>query len=236
MFTSRPSFCFARTSKFCEIFSSLDVQLFKRTLCASPSLSSKTNDKSSPSKNDSGPNNESVLKNESAPKNESSPLKNLLNDAASFQDANPINSEQQWATMPYADGAKVYKQGDFFRKIKKDPRDSTIILFPGQGSQYVGMAKDLIKFPMAKDLFELANYVLKYDLLKLCTDGPKSKLDETKYCQPAVMVTSLAALEKLKEERPNAIDNCVATGGFSLGEITALVFAGALEFERGNVE
>lgn len=47
------------------------------------------------------------------------------------------------------------------------------------------------------------------------------------------MVSSLAALERLKEERPNAIDNCVATAGFSLGEITALVFAGAIPFDKG---
>lgn len=47
------------------------------------------------------------------------------------------------------------------------------------------------------------------------------------------MVTSLAALEQLKEERPKAIESCVATAGFSLGEITALVFAGAIPFDRG---
>lgn len=94
------------------------------------------------------------------------------------------------------------------------------------------MAKDLLKFPMAKDLFELASYILKYDLLKLCLEGPKSRLDETKYSQPAIMVSSLAAIERLKEERPRAVENCVATAGFSLGEITALVFAGAIGFER----
>lgn len=48
------------------------------------------------------------------------------------------------------------------------------------------------------------------------------------------MVTSLAALEQLKEERPQAIENCTATAGFSLGEITSLVFAGALPFDRGK--
>lgn len=48
------------------------------------------------------------------------------------------------------------------------------------------------------------------------------------------MVSSLAAIERLKEERPNAINNCVGTAGFSLGEITALVFAGAIDFEDGN--
>ncbi|KAL3283900.1 hypothetical protein HHI36_018069 [Cryptolaemus montrouzieri] len=165
-------------------------------------------------------------------KNSESPLKNLLDDSASFEDLNPKNLEQQWATLPYLQGTKIRKQGDFFKKEKHDPRETSIILFPGQGSQYVGMAKNLIKFPMVRDLFELASYILNYDLLKLCLEGPKNKLDETKYAQPAIMVTSLAAIERLKEERPNAVDNCVATAGFSLGEITALVFAGALEFEK----
>lgn len=162
-----------------------------------------------------------------------SPLKKLLDDAASFEDVKPQNIQQQWATLPYLEGTKIRKQGDFYAAPKHDPRSTSVILFPGQGSQYVGMAKNLLKFPMAKDLFELANYLLGYDLLKLCLEGPKEKLDQTKYCQPAIMVTSLAAIERLKEERPNAIDNCVATAGFSLGEITALVFAGALGFEKG---
>lgn len=72
----------------------------------------------------------------------------------------------------------------------------------------------------------------RYDLLKLCLEGPAHELNQTQYCQPAILVTSLAALEKLKEERPNAIDGCVATAGFSLGEITALVFAGAIPFDQ----
>lgn len=161
-----------------------------------------------------------------------SPLKKLLEDAASFEDVKTRNIEQKWATLPYGESAKIQKQGEHFKKEKKDPRDSTIILFPGQGSQYVGMANDLLKFPLVKDLFDLASYILKYDLLKLCLEGPKDQLEQTKYCQPAIMVSSLAALERLKEERPNAIDNCVATAGFSLGELTALVFAGAIGFEQ----
>ncbi|VEN52468.1 unnamed protein product [Callosobruchus maculatus] len=158
-----------------------------------------------------------------------SPLKKLLDDSASFQDV-PV-SKQQWVTLPYPEGTKI-ERPEIDRKPKVDPRDTSIILFPGQGTQYVGMAKGLLKFPIVKDLFELANYILKYDLLKLCLEGPKKKLDETKYCQPAVLVTSLAAIERLKEERPNAIENCVATAGFSLGELTALIFSGAIEFER----
>lgn len=117
-------------------------------------------------------------------------------------------------------------------RIKVDPNETSIVLFPGQGSQYVGMGQNLLKFPGARDIFELANEVLKYDLLKICLEGPTSTLNKTIHCQPAVMVISLAALEKLKEERPNVIDNCAATSGFSLGEITALVFAGAIPFDK----
>ena len=174
-----------------------------------------------------------ILRNEGgddcSKKNES-PLKRLLDDSASFDDVKAQNITQQWVTLPYGQDAKIRNEGPV--RSSQDPRDTSIILFPGQGNQYVGMAKDLLKFPIVKDLFELANYVLKYDLLKLCLEGPKSKLNETVYCQPATMVSSLAALECLKEERPNAIENCVATAGFSLGELTALVFAGSIGFER----
>ncbi|XP_060652743.1 probable malonyl-CoA-acyl carrier protein transacylase, mitochondrial [Drosophila nasuta] len=113
-----------------------------------------------------------------------------------------------------------------------DPKETSIVLFPGQGTQYVGMAKDLLRFPGARRIFELANEVLKYDLLKICLEGPRDKLNRTEYAQLAVMVSSLAALEQLREERPKAIENCVATAGFSLGEITALVFAGSLPFDK----
>lgn len=113
-----------------------------------------------------------------------------------------------------------------------DPKETSIILFPGQGSQYVGMAAQLMRFPSARSIFELANEVLGYDLLKVCLEGPREKLNRTEHAQLAVMVSSLASLEQLREERPRAIENCVATAGFSLGEITALVFAGALPFDK----
>lgn len=71
-------------------------------------------------------------------------------------------------------------------------------------------------------------------MLKLCLEGPQEKLNQTIYCQPAVFVASLASLERLKRDFPDAIENCVATAGFSLGEITALTFAGALPFDKGN--
>lgn len=70
--------------------------------------------------------------------------------------------------------------------------------------------------------------------MKLCLEGPQSKLNMTVYGQPAVFTTSVAALSVMHESRPNAIENCVGTAGYSLGEITALVFAGALSFEQGT--
>ena len=65
-------------------------------------------------------------------------------------------------------------------------------------------------------------------------EGPQSKLDMTLYSQPAVVVTSLAAVEYLFQENPKMIENCVATAGLSVGEITALIFSGALSFEDGK--
>lgn len=95
------------------------------------------------------------------------------------------------------------------------------------------MAKELLQYPNVSDMFQMASSILKYDLLQLCLKGPKGTLDKTIHCQPAVMVTSLACLEKLKATSPKVLNSCVATAGFSVGEISALVFAGALSFENG---
>lgn len=70
-------------------------------------------------------------------------------------------------------------------------------------------------------------------MLKLCNKGPADQLNDIRYSHVAIMTASLANLELLREERPDAVLNCVATAGFSLGEITALVFAGALQFGDG---
>ena len=72
-----------------------------------------------------------------------------------------------------------------------------------------------------------------YDLLDLCLNGPLEKLDRTEYCQPAVVVTSLAAAERLRTQNEEALEACVGAAGLSVGEITALIFAGAISFEDG---
>ena len=107
-------------------------------------------------------------------------------------------------------------------------------LFPGQGAQSVGMGSELAqKLPAARELYDRANAILGYDLAKLCFQGPVEDLDSTVYSQPALFVTSLAALESLKHESPEVVSKCEATAGLSLGEYTAMVFAGAIEFEDG---
>src|SRR3954470_15926060 len=107
-------------------------------------------------------------------------------------------------------------------------------LFPGQGAQTVGMgAAVCAKVPAARKLFDRASSVLGYDLFRLCTEGPAADLDSTVYSQPALFVASLAALEQLKENAPELVEGCAAAAGLSLGEYTALVFAGVMEFETG---
>ncbi len=107
-------------------------------------------------------------------------------------------------------------------------------LFPGQGAQTVGMGRQAAEtLPAARRLYDRAAEVLGYDLAKLCFEGPAEELDSTVISQPALFVTSLAAIEQLRDKSPDAVLSCEATAGLSLGEYTALVFAGAMEFEDG---
>ena len=111
----------------------------------------------------------------------------------------------------------------------------SIIVFPGQGSQYVGMGKRLLTVPKVTRMFEIASDVFKVDLLGMCLNGPKSELDKTINCQPAVFVTSLAAVEQLKQTQPSLLNDCYATAGFSIGEYSSLVLSGALTYEDGTL-
>jgi [acyl-carrier-protein] S-malonyltransferase len=108
----------------------------------------------------------------------------------------------------------------------------TAFLFPGQGAQSVGMGQTLVaELPAAAELFRRAEQVLGYDLAEICFRGPDDQLNSTVYSQPALFVCSLAALEKLRRDQPHIVESVEAAAGLSLGEYTALVFAGALEFE-----
>jgi [acyl-carrier-protein] S-malonyltransferase len=107
-------------------------------------------------------------------------------------------------------------------------------LFPGQGAQTVGMGRRLAEsLPAARQLYDRAAEVLGYDLAKLCFEGPADDLDSTIYRQPALFVTSLAALEWLRAQSPEVVSACEAAAGLSLGEYTAMVFAGIMDFDDG---
>ncbi|NLW21736.1 MAG: ACP S-malonyltransferase [Tissierellia bacterium] len=101
-------------------------------------------------------------------------------------------------------------------------------IFPGQGSQYVGMGKDFFHtFPESKMVFELANEFLNMNLSTICFEGSQEELTKTENTQPAILATSLAIMKALEKA---GID-CEYTAGLSLGEYTALVKSKALRFE-----
>lgn len=100
----------------------------------------------------------------------------------------------------------------------------------------MGMGRRLAEsLPSVAGLYERAGEVLGYDLAKLCFEGPAERLDSTVGSQPALFVTSLAAIEALRTESPDVILSCEAAAGLSLGEYTAMVFAGVMEFEDGLI-
>ncbi len=109
---------------------------------------------------------------------------------------------------------------------------TTAFMFPGQGSQIVGMGKDFAEtHPVAQNIFRQADEALGFELSKLCFDGPGEELNDTINTQPAIYVCSVAVLSVLQNELPDIVPNCVA--GHSLGELTALTAAGSLAFRDG---
>ena len=104
------------------------------------------------------------------------------------------------------------------------------MIFPGQGSQTVGMGKELFEaFPSCKAVFEEADDALSFHLTRLMFSGDESELTLTKNSQPAIMTSSIAALRALTDEL-GADLNPVCTAGHSLGEYTALVASGVISF------
>jgi [acyl-carrier-protein] S-malonyltransferase len=111
------------------------------------------------------------------------------------------------------------------------PSPATAFIFPGQGSQKLGMGRAWAeRRPEAAQAFEEANDVLGFDLGALCWDGPEDELQLTANLQPALVATSVAILRGLRAERPDLVP--VAVAGHSLGEYSAHVAAGSLAFDE----
>ncbi|GFP80566.1 malonyl-coa-acyl carrier protein transacylase mitochondrial [Phtheirospermum japonicum] len=146
--------------------------------------------------------------------------------------ASRFNVEKSRVFMSVAVGSDAVVIDD---SLFKDYKPSSAFLFPGQGAQAVGMGVEAQKVPAAAELYKKANDILGFDLLDICINGPKEKLDSTVLSQPAIYVTSLAAVEVLRaRDGGQQIIDCVdVTCGLSLGEYTALAFAGAFSFEDG---
>ena len=106
------------------------------------------------------------------------------------------------------------------------------VIFPGQGSQIVGMASEFYsKFELFKKLYRQADEVLNFPLSKLILEGPKEKLDLTENTQPAIFLVGYSIFQILKEEYKIDLNKAKFFAGHSLGEYTALACAGGLDFE-----
>jgi [acyl-carrier-protein] S-malonyltransferase len=116
----------------------------------------------------------------------------------------------------------------------------TAFLFPGQGSQQVGMGQDVARaYPAAHATYEEADDLLGFALSRLCFEGPEAELTDTINAQPALLVTSVAILRAIASElggqapRSNGLGGATFVAGHSMGEYSALVAAGSLSFADG---
>ncbi|VDN59501.1 unnamed protein product [Dracunculus medinensis] len=166
-----------------------------------------------------------------------------IEDATTYSDIHNLMTDP--SSIPYSRKDMERLMHSTQEKMKKETKkkkkginfghipisEQVVVMFPGQGSQYTGMGKKVIDCRKADEIYERASEILQYDLKQICIEGPKTKLDQTIYCQPAMLVTCLAAWEKFKQSNEWVVDKLTHTAGFSVGEIASLVLAGVISFE-----
>ena len=107
------------------------------------------------------------------------------------------------------------------------------VIFPGQGSQFIGMAKEFYEnFNYVKDYFEKANEITKKKLSNIILDGPKEILDQTENTQPAIFLVSYSIFKVIEIETGFKLKNSKFFAGHSLGEYSALCCSNAISFEQ----
>lgn len=116
---------------------------------------------------------------------------------------------------------------------KTRPKVPAALIFPGQGSQYIGMLKDAHERPDVANMLRKAEAILGWSPLEIMLKGPEEQINETRFCQPLMLIAGLAAMSVLHDSKPEVVLNPQAMAGLSLGEYTALVASGVLEFEDG---
>ena len=138
-------------------------------------------------------------------------------------------------------------------KVKVDPSERSIVLFGGEGSEYVGMVEDSLDLPGVQEMYEKANQIVDFDVLDVTLNGPEERLQNIQYNHVALfmanmtgkrikilhavikvifMLFSFPAIEKLKIRVPDILETTRVTAGYGVGEINALVFAEMISLEE----
>jgi len=157
----------------------------------------------------------------------------LIGQRLKFKLVQGDGPEEGWVSLTLKDKPLVEKTDKKPEPLATPGGAPCTLMFPGQGSQYVGMLKEMKDDPAVKEMLDKAKDILGWDVLDLCLNGPEEKLEETKYCQPCMFIGGLAGREKLKKDKPDYAEKPSFVAGLSLGEYTALCVAGVFSFEDG---
>ncbi|XP_028402765.1 uncharacterized protein LOC114525576 [Dendronephthya gigantea] len=152
----------------------------------------------------------------------------------SIEETNPSRDEGDQSNESDRALENLFRPADLLACKTTQKEHSVLLMFPGQGSQKIGMCASLKNSKEARNLFSLAEETLGYNVLDICIGDEnilKEKLKSTEFVQVALFVGCLAKIEQLKTETPEILANVTHVAGLSVGEFAALVYAGAISFD-----